>query len=168
MSKEKVRAAAIALAKEVGLINLTRQAICDRAGVPDGSFPIIMDCTLNELLASIKAEVPALKGVKVSKKRVSPALRKDHILGIILSLSAQKGYTKVTRSEIAEEAGVSESLVSEYFGTMPDMRRTIMRHAVLEECLTIIAQGLSANDPHAKKASHELRVKALMHLASED
>lgn len=70
-------------------------------------------------------------------------------------------YSRITRDEIAKRAGMPPSLVAYHCGTMPDLRRSIMREAVRVECLPVIAQGLAARDRHAAKAPEELRLRAL-------
>jgi len=81
-----------------------------------------------------------------------------------LNASKRIGYQKVTRHDIALEAGVSDNLVSNYWGTMTQLRRDIMRHAVRTEVLEVIAQGLVAGDSQAGKASLQLKQQALEQL----
>lgn len=91
--------------------------------------------------------------------------RTAQILAAALKLSVKSGYTNVTREAIAEAAKVAPGLVSHHMGTMPVLRRDIMREAVRTECLRVIAQGLAARDPHAYKASPELQARALASLS---
>lgn len=83
------------------------------------------------------------------------------ILAAALELSPRIGYTRLTREHIAERAKVPPSLISYHLGTMPELRRHIMREAVRVECLPVIAQGLVLRDRHALKAPEELRARAL-------
>jgi AcrR family transcriptional regulator len=87
--------------------------------------------------------------------------RLAQILAAALKLSARMGYTRITRADIAKAAGVADALVTYHLGTMPDLRRAVMREAVRTECLSVIAQGLTARDKHAAKAAPELQRKAL-------
>lgn len=73
-------------------------------------------------------------------------------------------YSRITRDEIAKKAGIPPALISYHLGTMPELRRHIMREAVRTECLPVIAQGLAARDRHALKAPEELRQRALQSL----
>jgi len=102
----------------------------------------------------------------MTKKRLQPDDRKYQILTAALAVAARPGgYAKITREAIAKEVGCAEALVSKYFGTMPQMRRTIMRSALMTDNLPVIAQGLACGDPHAQKADPELKSRALATLA---
>lgn len=93
--------------------------------------------------------------------RLKPADRKKLIIQAALKVSERTGYCHVRRQDVAIEAGVSEGLVSQYLGTMSKLKRTVMRHAVIEKRLAIIAQGLVNKDPHAMKAPLEVREAAI-------
>lgn len=86
--------------------------------------------------------------------------RAAQILGAALLVAARVGYTRVTREQIAHEARIAPTLIPYHFGTMPELRRHIMREAVRRECLPVIAQGLALRDRHALKAPPELRRRA--------
>jgi DNA-binding transcriptional regulator YbjK len=160
MKREHVKETAVAMVREAGLINLSRRALCERADIPDGSFPHIMGCNFAEFVDELKAEGVESAVAPVSKSRANPGLRKAHILAVAVDMSKDIGYQKITRDAVAEAAGVSMGLVTRYFGTMVQLRRDIMRYAVREGVLEIIGQGLAAGDDHAKKAAPELRAKA--------
>lgn len=87
--------------------------------------------------------------------------RKAQILGAALTLCKTTSYARVTREQIAEQAKCPPTLITYHFGTMPSLRRGIMREAVRVECLPVIAQGLALRDSHALKAPEELRRRAL-------
>lgn len=93
--------------------------------------------------------------------RLQPQVRKNDIIAHALVCAQKVGYQNVTRSEIAKQANVSDALVSAHFGTMQQVRRSIMRHAVKTECLEVVAQGLSHHDPIAKKAPEDVRQRAV-------
>jgi len=94
-------------------------------------------------------------------KRMLPQDRRAEILNAALRVATVRGYRHLTRSQVAADALCAESLISAYFGTMDKFRRTIMRAAVKDRRLKIIAQGLVSGDSHAKKASDELRAEAM-------
>jgi AcrR family transcriptional regulator len=98
--------------------------------------------------------------------RLKPTDRKAQILEAAVQLSAAQGYSHVTREGIATAAECAPGLVSNYFGTMTNLRRDIMRAAIRQRNLTIIAQGLAAKDAHACKAPDELKKAALETLAA--
>ncbi len=93
--------------------------------------------------------------------RLEPKDRKAQLLAVALNQAASHGYQNLKRLSIASEAGVAESLVSKYLGTMPDLKRDVMRAAIRLRRLEIIAQGLALKDRHALKAPEELRIAAL-------
>lgn len=92
--------------------------------------------------------------------RLNADARAGIILEAAIRLAESKGYTRITRDDIAAAAGCSTGLVSRYLGTMPQMRRTIMRRAVERGVARIVAQGLADGNPHAAKATLELRAQA--------
>jgi AcrR family transcriptional regulator len=103
----------------------------------------------------------------MKRERKKPTERKEHILAAACTVAAEKGYNNVTREDTANEAGVSMSLVSHYFKTMPQLRRDIMRYAVRERIDHVIAQGLMHKDPQALKVDKETRNRVLHSLAEQ-
>lgn len=166
MKREQVKEVAVGMVTERGLINLSRRELCERAGIPDGSFPHIMGCNFAEFVEELKLENIIELSHSVSKTRANPELRKDHILNVAVTMSRVGGYNKITRDKIAERAGVSMGLVTRYFGTMGQLRNAIMRRAVKQGIAEIIAQGLANGDDHARKAPAELKAEAATLLAN--
>ena len=163
MNKEHVNNAAIVMVREAGLINLSRRELCARAGIPDGSFVHVMNMSFSEYVATLKVEHGDTKGKHtVNKSRVvDPVMRRDQILNVAIELAKKSGYNNITRNDVADNAGVSMSLINRYFKTMPQLRRAVIRAAVANEVLEIIAQGLVNKDARARKASDELKSRAL-------
>jgi hypothetical protein len=157
---EKAKSEAIKMAKEEGTINLTRDAISSRIGIPGGSFQSRLDMKFSEFLALIKDDLPPSTH-KLTKKRASKVDRKEAILMIALELSEKVGFNKVIWKDIADEAGVSLGLLVYHFGTMVALRRTIMRAAISRRNLVVLAQGLAVKDEHAKKAPEDLKMEAV-------
>lgn len=92
--------------------------------------------------------------------------RKRSILQAAIKVAErQGGWSKMTREAVAREAQCADAAVSVHFGTMTEFKRTVMRHAIAEKNLSILAQGLAAGDKHAIKADSELKLKALQTLA---
>ena len=99
-------------------------------------------------------------------KRLHPDDRKQQILNAAIKVAGRPGgWGKLTRDAVAREAGCAEGLVSKYFGTMIAFRRAIMRAAIRDWNLSVIAQGLAAGDKVAMKAEEDLKRKALATLA---
>lgn len=97
--------------------------------------------------------------------KMAAADRQAQILAAALVVAQRVGFNKFTLREVAQEAKVTEKLPSHYFGTMTNLRRKVMREAVKQKILPLIAQGIALNDPHALKVSPELRAAALKSLA---
>ena len=87
------------------------------------------------------------------------------ILRAALDVAEKVGYNRMTRNEIAALAGIRPTLINYHMGTMPDLRRDVMREAVRVGRLPVIAQGLAHHDRHAMKAPEDLRRRALQTLA---
>lgn len=98
--------------------------------------------------------------------RLKPSLRKSQILDHALACARKHGYSNVTRKMIADEADISEALVSVYWGTMTQIRRSIMRQAVAVGDAAIVAQGLALRDSYALKAPDTLKAKAAASLSA--
>ena len=97
--------------------------------------------------------------------RLNPEDRHALILDAALRMSRHYGYQKVTRADIASAAKCSEALVSQYFGTMVQVRRAVVRASIKQRDLQILAQALAAKDAHALKAPEELKRAAVATLA---
>lgn len=91
------------------------------------------------------------------------------ILTEAITQAAQRGYQNIKRQEIADALGISAGLINAYYGTMPQLKRAVMRRAIrvsaCDASLRVIAQGLAARDKQAEKAPDALKRKALLTLA---
>lgn len=164
-TKNTITETAKIMITENGLINLSRKELCERSGISDGSFIHVMGCSFTEFIKDMRDTTNKI--YPVNKHRVHPLLRKDHILNVAIELAQQPGgYNNLTRDAIAEHAGVSMGLINNYFGTMIQLRRAIMRAAIKREIPEIIAQGIAINDKHAIKAPQILKMQAAQLIAN--
>ncbi len=166
MNRDQVKQIAITLVRRIGLINLSRRELCKAAGIADGSFMSIMDCTFTEFIDELRAENINQCLVAVNKRRVAPSLRKEQLLKVAVAEAIDKGYNSVTRDAVAEIAGVSFGLITKYFGTMTQLKNDIIRYAIKNEVLEIVAQGIANQDHRVKKIPAELRKKAIDSLSN--
>lgn len=158
-TKQIITTTAEAMITEHGLINLSRKELCNRAGISDGSFSYIMDCSFTEFISKLKDNSNKIHAVV--KSRVDPLLRKDHILNVAVELSQRPGgFNNLERKEIAEAANVSQGLINNYYGTMKQLKRAVIRVAIQREIPVIIAQGLAVADKQAQKAPKNLKNQA--------
>lgn len=162
MNREEILKIGERLARQKGLINIRRQDICEVLGIPEGSWNTGVGVPFQEVVKELKTRLGSEKLVKMSKKRATdPELRKDHILDTALKLAEKEGYSRMTLMQVAEAAGITHGTVLRYFGTVGQLRNAVMRKAVKTENLKIIAQGLSVQDPQARKADESVKEKAL-------
>lgn len=91
-------------------------------------------------------------------------------IGLILDaatrLAERHGYLKIKQREVAQSAGCAKGLVTHYFKSMDGLRDELMRHAIEENNLTIIAQGLANNHPRARRVPPRVRNAASGKLAN--
>lgn len=91
--------------------------------------------------------------------------RNRRILEAAAQLAAERGYQHITRSDVAERAGVAVGSVNNAFGTMDGLRDAVMRKAVADEHGGIVGQGLAARHPVALEAPPRLKERAAASLA---
>lgn len=163
MMRENVIKAARKLAKEQGAVNLTRKSVCAAAGIPEGSFKSIMGESFTDFLIGLDLDVTA-KSTTTTRGNMNGEMRKKHILACAIKLSETEGYLNVTAKQVGEMANVSHALVLNYFKSMPELRRAIMRNAVAQGNATVVLQGLVIKDKYALAAPDELKQKALASL----
>lgn len=92
-------------------------------------------------------------------------ISEEQLLAAALALAASGAFNKVTRKAVADHAGVSESMVNVRFGTMARFERALMRYAIRQRNLCVLAQGIALKNSYALKAPQELRDKAIENLA---
>lgn len=61
------------------------------------------------------------------------------------------GWSKLTRTTLAQAVGCSDAIVNVHIGDMPTVRRAVMRIAVRRGLEEIIVQSLIAHDGYAPK-----------------
>jgi AcrR family transcriptional regulator len=86
---------------------------------------------------------------------------KERILDAAVIIAETDGLMNITRAEIAHHAQCAEGLINKYYGTMKQLRRDIMRHAIAVQNLELIAQGLAAKDPRAMAIEPALKRRAI-------
>jgi len=97
-----------------------------------------------------------------NKKRAKPEVRKEEILLAAVPLAAIHGFNNVTRNMIADALGVAPTTVQYHFGTMPALRKEIVRRAVKSKNLKVMAQAIVAGHPAVAKLDAALKHDAMM------
>lgn len=150
---------AIDLVRDSGLPGLSREAICEKAGIPLGSFSHVAGCSFGEFLRTVAPELP-LSTAAIGRSRIHPELRRRQLLACAIELAKTHGYNRITRKQVAELAGVSEGNVARLY-TMPQLREEVLRHAIDHKMLKIVAQGLASCDPICDGIAASLKRQAL-------
>ena len=75
------------------------------------------------------------------------------------------GLPAVTREAVARETGLSVGTVSNAFGAMDALREEVVKMAVRQGILEIVAQALASGSDAAKTAGEDLKFRALATLA---
>lgn len=88
-------------------------------------------------------------------KKQKPEVRKSTILEAAATVALSDGYQNIQRADVAREAGCATGTVNHYFGTMQQLKRAVMRHAIANKIDKIVMQGLASSDPQAMKLSDE-------------
>lgn len=91
------------------------------------------------------------------RTRKPRAERTHEIITAGLALAMLHGYHRVTREQLAQTTGLATGTVNSVFGTMHQFQRAVMRHAVEQRNLAVIAQGLALRDPIARRAPDDLK-----------
>lgn len=93
----------------------------------------------------------------MKKQRLKAEVRKEEIMAAGLALAQSKGYDRITRDEVGRAVGVSGTTIQYHFPTMTQFRRELMRYAVRNRNVAVVAQGLVNQDPRAKAAPEDLK-----------
>lgn len=99
-------------------------------------------------------------------KRRATLDRSEHVFKCAVKLMERHGYDRVSRELIAESAACSPALVNVYFGTMSKLRSEVLRHAVRESNLTLLAQGIVSRHRVALAAPAALKARAIQSLSA--
>lgn len=91
--------------------------------------------------------------------------RDERILDAALKLAEADGYQWITREAVAALAGVSPGTIHNVFGTMPDLKRAVLKAAVERRIIPIVAQGLGDRHAIVQDAPEDLRREAARFLA---
>lgn len=83
------------------------------------------------------------------RKRLDPQQRKAQLLDAAYEQASRDGLAKVNRLTVGEACGVTDGLVSRYFGTVRGLHDAVAAKAVLAENVDIIADCLEMGWPDA-------------------
>lgn len=86
---------------------------------------------------------------------------RERVLSAAVEIAQTDGYQWITRAAVADRAEVGVGSINTAFETMIDLKRAVMAHAVDNEILSLIAQGLADGSSIAKSAPADLKQRAL-------
>lgn len=98
------------------------------------------------------------------RARLTPEARKEMILQCALAAAELKGFTNFSSGDVASAADCGHPLVYHHFHSMDNLRREVMKLAIKQRNLTVIAQGLANKDPVAATVSDALKAEALKNI----
>lgn len=84
----------------------------------------------------------------------------NRVLEAAVELAKGVGYQWITRDQVAEAAGVASGSVNGAYGSMVELKRAVLRHAVEHEIVEIVAQGLADGHVIAREAPAALKERA--------
>jgi len=155
---EQLESAAKQLAQEIGKHNLTREAVCTRAKVAEGSFGYLTGTQFAPWLESLKlpdSDHP------IVRSRLAPETRRGQILNRTKELSLERGYVNVEFEDIAKDLNITVELIKHYFPYRNVLIENIMNIAVTEQNYDLIAQGVMNHHPIAMELDVEVKTEAV-------
>lgn len=87
--------------------------------------------------------------------------RKADMIQKGLKIAEKIGYMNLKQSETSKKLKVSLGLLHHYFGAIKDFKIAIVKAAIKEENLIVIAQAIAAKDPLVKKLNKDLKIRAI-------
>ena len=87
--------------------------------------------------------------------------KRENVLIVATSLAATFGYQNITREDVAKSAFTSPGTVSGLFGSMDQLKQEVVKFALNNTCLPVIAQALASRNKLAMAAPEALKRKAL-------
>lgn len=91
--------------------------------------------------------------------------QKDNILKAAVATAKTLGLHGFARVDVARAAQVAEATVSHHFGTMPELRKAVVRAAVSEEILSILADARAGREAIGVPMTEELRKRVAAYIA---
>jgi len=94
--------------------------------------------------------------------------RRAEIIAAGIRLASKPGgFTSLTQATVAVEAGCSYGLVSNYLGSIHDIRATLVRAAMKQSNFPVLAQAMLAGHPEARKMPAAMRAQVVAHISGE-
>jgi hypothetical protein len=109
------------------------------------------------------------------RQRLTHDVRAEQILIAAIEIARATGYNSITRDGIAEQAGVATGQVNRIYSTMTKLRRSVIRHAIIEiekgsdeSCMfDIVSSGIQQREPAAMNAPAVVKESAFSWLMNQ-
>lgn len=96
--------------------------------------------------------------------RLDPAIRKLQILSAALNIAKEKGYHEISFTEVAAQLNLKRGSIIYYFANLKLLKKAVMRLAIKQKEMGILAQGLASLDPLLKNIPLALKEEVIRHL----
>ena len=81
------------------------------------------------------------------------------IIETALKMAEGIGYMNLRRDDIADQAGVAMGTVTYHYSSMIQLKRDVIRHAILNENYVVMGQALGMREPQIMKLDEVVREK---------
>ncbi len=92
-------------------------------------------------------------------------MTKERIFDAAYAMAVRDGFNSLTRDSIAAEAGTAKGAINHHFGTVSTLRDEVVKRAISEKQLSILAQALTRGNAVAMTATKKLQIEALTSVA---
>lgn len=89
---------------------------------------------------------------------------KEIVMTAALSMATEVGLMGITREGVAKRAHVADGTVSFHFNTMNQFRRAVLRRAIHDENIPVLATALTRPE-YGADITGDLRAKVIQHLS---
>jgi len=96
-----------------------------------------------------------------NRTRMAPDTRRLQLIEAGLAVAEHVGFVGMTREQVAGAAEVSPALINQYFDGFEAFKSDVMRLAILQESLQVVAAGIVTGHPTALRADENVKRRAL-------
>lgn len=105
----------------------------------------------------------------MTRTRKTADVRKEELLAAALKLAQLQGIRSITREDVARAVDVAQSLVTHHFNTMKQFNRALVRYAIKQNNVIVVAQAVAANYIELQDISDSgLRGQVYNHLSAHN
>ena len=79
------------------------------------------------------------------------------IINVALAMAEEVGYMNLRRDDIAERAEVGMGTVTYHYSSIGQLKRDVVRHAIVNDNYIVMGQALGMRDPQVMKLDEVTR-----------